>query len=227
MLRPPKKGPRLGLSIPASPSQRPVSNNAAPPVPEHSVALPPLAMQPRQLPKLSLATPMGSTQTPQENQQARRRGPPLTLTGVQVSSNSDDSAHSRTNSFGTSNNGSISTSSDMSSVLNFESIIRGGHEPGSADSSGQSSGEPMARENSMQGLDVDLEKLSLERGRALDVQDLDDNGWKAAKREGKILELGSLGEGSGGAVTKCKLEGGKTVFALKVCLQTCPVMTSC
>ncbi|KAF2484229.1 MAP kinase [Neohortaea acidophila] len=217
MLRPPKKGPRLGLSIPASPSQRPVSNNAAPPVPEHSVALPPLAMQPRQLPKLSLATPMGSTQTPQENQQARRRGPPLTLTGVQVSSNSDDSAHSRTNSFGTSNNGSISTSSDMSSVLNFESIIRGGgHEPGSADSSGQSSGEPMARENSMQGLDVDLEKLSLERGRALDVQDLDDNGWKAAKREGKILELGSLGEGSGGAVTKCKLEGGKTVFALKI-----------
>ena len=74
----------------------------------------------------------------------------------------------------------------------------------------------MVRENSMQGLEVDLERLSLEKGRALDVLDLDDMGWKAAKREGKIIELGSLGEGAGGAVTKCKLEGGKTVFALKV-----------
>ena len=68
----------------------------------------------------------------------------------------------------------------------------------------------------MQGIDVDLEKLSLEKGRPLDVQDLDDNGWKAAKKDGKIIELGSLGEGAGGAVTRCILKGGKTVFALKV-----------
>ena len=68
----------------------------------------------------------------------------------------------------------------------------------------------------MQGLEIDLERLSLEKGRPLDVYDLDDMGWKAAKREGKIIELGSLGEGAGGAVTKCKLESGKTVFALKV-----------
>lgn len=74
----------------------------------------------------------------------------------------------------------------------------------------------MVRENSMQGLEVDLERLRLEKGRPLDVQDLDDMGWKSAKREGKIIELGSLGEGAGGAVTRCKLEGGKTVFALKV-----------
>ena len=69
----------------------------------------------------------------------------------------------------------------------------------------------------MQGLEVDLEQLSLQKGRALDVQDLDDMGWKAAKREGRIEELGSLGEGAGGAVTKCRLKEGKTVFALKVC----------
>jgi len=74
----------------------------------------------------------------------------------------------------------------------------------------------MLREGSTQGLDVDLEKLSLEKGRPLDVEDLDDMGWKAAKRAGKIIELGSLGEGTGGAVTKCKLEGGKTLFALKI-----------
>lgn len=68
----------------------------------------------------------------------------------------------------------------------------------------------------MQGGLPDLEKLSLEKGRPLDVEDLDDAGWKAAKKEGRIVELGSLGEGAGGAVTRCVLKGGKTVFALKV-----------
>ena len=62
----------------------------------------------------------------------------------------------------------------------------------------------------------DLEKLSLEKGRELDVDDLDDDGWMAASKAGKIEEIGTLGEGAGGAVTKCRLKGGKTVFALKV-----------
>lgn len=62
--------------------------------------------------------------------------------------------------------------------------------------------------------------LSLEKGRPLDVEDLDDAGWKAASKEGRIVELGSLGEGAGGAVTRCILKGGKTVFALKVCFWT-------
>lgn len=73
----------------------------------------------------------------------------------------------------------------------------------------------MEREGSMNGL-PDLEKLSLEKGRNLDVEDLDDGGWRAASVEKKIVELGSLGEGAGGAVTRCMLKGGKTVFALKV-----------
>lgn len=73
----------------------------------------------------------------------------------------------------------------------------------------------MERENSMNGL-PDLDKLSLEKGRALDVEDLDDNGWRAASVDRRIVELGSLGEGAGGAVTRCMLKGGKTVFALKV-----------
>lgn len=61
----------------------------------------------------------------------------------------------------------------------------------------------------------DLAKLSLEKGRPLDVEDLDDDGWRAASETKKIIEVGSLGEGAGGAVTRCKLEGAKTEFALK------------
>jgi mitogen-activated protein kinase kinase len=67
----------------------------------------------------------------------------------------------------------------------------------------------------------DLEKLSLEKGRPLDVDDLDDASWRAASVEGKIETLGDLGEGAGGAVTRCKLKGGSTVFALKVRLALC------
>ena len=83
---------------------------------------------------------------------------------------------------------------------------------------GLNGGVGMERENSMSGavLLPDLEKLSLEKGRPLDVEDLDDAGWKAASKENRIVELGSLGEGAGGAVTRCILRGGKTVFALKV-----------
>ena len=78
----------------------------------------------------------------------------------------------------------------------------------------------MERDNSVNGLIPDLDKLSLEKGRALDVEDLDDQGWLAASEQKKIVELGSLGEGAGGAVTRCKLKEGKTVFALKVSLMT-------
>ena len=77
-------------------------------------------------------------------------------------------------------------------------------------------GSSMERESSVGGISIDFEKLSLEKGRPLDVEDLDDEGWGAACEQNKIVELGSLGEGAGGAVTQCKLEGGKTVFALKV-----------
>lgn len=232
LLRPPIPGaprqqsgakvPRLGLSIPASPHQRPVNSAAAPPMAD----MQPLPMGRSQAPKLSLATPMGSHSTPQENVQPRRRGPPLVMPGSlgasSAANSSDDSAHSRTNSFGASTGtnaaGSLSTNSSISQ-LNFQDLISGRNDPGSAAasvSSAHSGGEAMARDGSMQGLEVDFAKLELEKGHSLDVQDLDDLGWKAAKREGKIIELGSLGEGAGGAVTRCKLEGGRTVFALKV-----------
>lgn len=51
---------------------------------------------------------------------------------------------------------------------------------------------------------------------AMDVEQLPEQGWVRASENGRIIELGSLGEGAGGAVTRCTLRGGKTVFALKV-----------
>jgi len=80
---------------------------------------------------------------------------------------------------------------------------------------GHEGGVGMAREGSI-GLLPDLEKLSLDKGRPLDVEDLDDAGWRSASRDNLIEELGSLGEGASGAVTKARLKGGNTVFALKV-----------
>lgn len=133
---------------------------------------------------------------------------------------SDDSAHSRTNSFGASNaNYSTSTNSSVS-ALNFAEILRNpgsSQDPLSAYSSSSAGGL-----SGGSGLDgdysvlPDLDKLSLEKGRPLDVEDLDDAGWKAAAKENRIVELGSLGEGAGGAVNRAILKGGKTVFALKV-----------
>jgi mitogen-activated protein kinase kinase len=69
--------------------------------------------------------------------------------------------------------------------------------------------------NGLEGFDK-LSLESLERGRTLDVEELDDEAWRVASSEKRIEELGSLGEGAGGAVTRCMLKGGKTVFALKV-----------
>lgn len=73
----------------------------------------------------------------------------------------------------------------------------------------------MERDGSLQGLEA-FDQLSLERGRTKDVEELDNEGWQIANMEKRIENLGSLGEGAGGAVTKSRLKGGKTVFALKV-----------
>jgi len=201
-------------------------------------ALPPLAIPGKQQPpKLSLATPMGTHQTPQETAHGgRRKLPPLQMPGgVSAGGSSDNSANSRADSFGAQSNnlnGSISTTSSYS-VLNFADVLRNPNDPESAaySSSSAHSGIGMERENSMQGNAVDLEKhlvnLSLEKGGPLDAEDLDDLGWKAARKEGRIRELGSLGEGAGGAVTRCVLEGGKTVFALKVGCSIVDIFIAC
>jgi hypothetical protein len=61
---------------------------------------------------------------------------------------------------------------------------------------------------------ADKEKQPLDSN--IDVTDLDDSKWTALSESKKIHHLGSLGEGASGSVTKCILEGGSTVFAVKV-----------
>lgn len=121
---------------------------------------------------------------------------------------SDTSANSRSGS-----SGEVAPSG--TSMSNFAQMLRRSQsgEQLSAVSSSHSNAGP---ESGPDDLLPDLEKLCLEKGRPLDADDLDDAGWRVASRDGKIEELGSLGEGAGGAVTRCKLKGGKTVFALKV-----------
>lgn len=166
---------------------------------------------------------MGSNTTPQEGQSlSNGRPPPLPHVGSSASGASDGSGHSRSDSFTMVDGGnSGSASSFSSSALSYPTgALRhaGTPDPASAISSVYSEergGASMEREGSNHAL-PDLEKLSLEMGRNLDVEDLDDDGWRAASETKKIVELGSLGEGAGGAVTRCKLVGGKTEFALKV-----------
>jgi mitogen-activated protein kinase kinase len=88
-------------------------------------------------------------------------------------------------------------------------------------------GVSMERDGSLQGLEA-FDKLTLEKARTADVEDLDDEGWRLASMEKRVIELGNLGEGAGGAVTKSMLKGGKTVFALKVCTlqRTVPLIYS-
>ncbi|KAF2183101.1 MAP kinase [Zopfia rhizophila CBS 207.26] len=219
LLRPPMPGgrsqsgnrtPRLGLSIPPSPHARPVVNglsdgpNLARPTP----------------PQLRLATPMGSSHTPHEGRPHPKGLPPLQIgSGLSAGGSSDASAHSRSGSFGEAQaNGSTSAASSYSAALGFPGLQRPhqGSDPISAISQGGSETAPsMERENSMQAL-PDLEQMASEKGRPLDVEDLDDAGWRAASAKGMIEERGGLGEGAGGAVTKCILKGGKTIFALKI-----------
>lgn len=79
----------------------------------------------------------------------------------------------------------------------------------------------MDKDGNLKGLE-NFDKLTIDKARTADVEDLDVEGWKIASMEKRIVELGGLGEGAGGAVTRCKLTGGKTVFALKVSCPTNP-----
>ena len=228
LLRPPVRGgartPRLGLSIPPSPSQRPINNSAT--VPDVPPLQRPSSSRPA-APQLRLATPQGSHATPQEGLGSSRPFAVSSALGG-ASAGGDASAHSRTGSFGMldgAGRASVpsSASSASHSALSFANGARqsgGTPDPASAISSIYSH-EGGTSASDRGGADVahvlpDLEKLSLEKGRELDVDDLDDDGWLVARKSGRIEELGTLGEGAGGAVTKCRLKGGKTVFALKV-----------
>ncbi|KAK4106691.1 kinase-like protein [Parathielavia hyrcaniae] len=202
--RPGGRAPRLGLAIPLSASAKPLGNQGAPP--------------PRPaLPTLHLATPMGSTVVPQEQPPTK---PSLSLNLQSASGGSESSAaHSRSGSFGPLDGRASNPTSAGSqfSALSFASqygIGRSTGDPVSAVGSLYSNAsESMDGEG---GLLEAFDDLTLDKARTADVEDLDDDGWRIVSHEKRIIELGNLGEGAGGAVTKCKLKGHNTVFALKI-----------
>ncbi|KAL1961300.1 hypothetical protein VTO42DRAFT_28 [Malbranchea cinnamomea] len=222
LLKPPvpganrKQAPRLTLGIPPSPNAKPVNQTGV----QDGIQPQPQTHRPPP-PQLRIATPMGGSRgVMQENGHHMYNGRPVPHPTI------DTSVHSRTGSFTAydgRNSGPGSATSSNYSALSFAMGLKQPHggtpDPSSAISSVYSDrgdgGLPMERENS-NGLLPDLEKLSQELGRPLDVEDLDDQGWLAASSQKMIIELDSLGEGAGGAVTRCILKGGKTVFALKV-----------
>lgn len=231
LLRPPIPGnrsntgspraPKLTLGIPPSPNNKPV--DAVPAAADAPQSLSQPQPQPQQPaarpapPQLRLATPMGSSQNvPQETSRIAngRPAPPRLATG-ELGIN----GHSGSEGKGSGPTSANSQYSALSFAMNLRQTTGGNSDPSSAIGSVYSDGDgsvQMERENSVNGLLPDLDKLSLEKGRPLDVEDLDDEGWYAASEQKMVVELGSLGEGAGGAVTRCKLKGGKTVFALKV-----------
>ncbi|ATY65201.1 MAP kinase kinase [Cordyceps militaris CM01] len=209
--------PRLGLAIPPSPSVKPVSQGG-----QQAPGRPPL-------PTMNLATPMGSHITPYEQ---TPRFNNCAQPGQSAGAGSESSAaHSRSGSFGPldGRNSNPTSAGSQFSALSFASQLsqfgipvgraQGTPDPvsavGSMYSERSDGGVMMEREGSLQGLEA-FDKLSLEKARVGDVEDLDDEGWRIASMEKRIVEIGNLGEGAGGAVTRCTLKGGKTVFALKV-----------
>ena len=231
--------PKLTLGIPPSPNARPLVNGnpvpvtQAPPQPQPQPQPPQLQSQPPPqvhpprpanrpaLPRLQLATPMGSSsEVPQQAPRmvnGRPAPPPLATNGL----NGDANGNNTTYLDGKAS-GPASAASSNYSTLSFAMGLRQPQgstpDPSSAISSysEREGGVPERDNSSVNGLIPDLNKLSIEKGRSLDVDDLDDEGWLAASEQKKIIELGSLGEGAGGAVTRCRLKEGKTVFALKV-----------
>lgn len=220
LLRPPVPGnrstngspraPKLTLGIPPSPNAKPVNGNGAP------VAPPALQLQPPQQqssrpapPQLRLATPMNNQNGPQQNAGGPRGRPSLpSLSTGGLGVNGQPALNGRG-----SGPGSAASSYSTIGVAQRLREPDGTSSPSSAISE---AGVPIRQDSSVNSLLPDLDKLSLEKGRPLDVEDLDDEGWHAASEQKKIVELGSLGEGAGGAVTRCKLKDGKTVFALKI-----------
>lgn len=212
--RPGGRTPRLGLAIPPSLNVKAVGGQAAQPAPSR----PPL-------PTLNLATPMGSQTAPYEHHPRSQGAQP----GHSADGGSESSAaHSRSGSFGPLDGRASNPTSAGSqfSALSFASQFgipvtraQGTPDPvsavGSLISERSEGGVSMERDGSLQGLET-FDKLTLEKARNADVEELDDEGWRIASTEKRIVELGNLGEGAGGAVTKCILQSGKTVFALKV-----------
>lgn len=64
-----------------------------------------------------------------------------------------------------------------------------------------------------QGFDGESTLLAIKKYK--DVEEVDQEEWRNIFKENQIIELGVLGEGTGGSVSRCKLKYGSTIFALK------------
>lgn len=163
--------------------------------PVDPVGIPPGGMhKAKRPPELRLEMPMGAS---------RPVAPPLQVGTIPAGGSGSgggggDGSRSRSGSFTTP----ISNNTDAASAASSISYPDGEM--------------TLVTDSGVPSLVPDLDRLSLDMGRPLDVEDLDDEGWIAARAQNKIIELDVLGEGAGGAVTRCKLKDGKTVFALKV-----------
>ncbi|KAL7271179.1 Protein kinase C signaling pathway involved MAPKK protein [Rhizina undulata] len=156
-------------------------------------------------PRLGLSIPNQSNASAVPNIMGRRAPPQLRLATPGHPNGAEAVEHRRTTSFSSSGPSSATSQySALSFAMGLRNQVRG-----SPDAMGTSS-ESLAADGSERNGNVDSD------GRQLDVEELDLDGWKKASDQGRIVKLGSLGEGAGGAVTRCILKGGKTVFAMKI-----------
>jgi mitogen-activated protein kinase kinase len=198
--------PRLGISIPSSPQVRPAGT------PNPTEAPPARPLPPR------LNPVAGSSSGPPAAQSRRPR--------ITIALPVDSSASISSEVTDSSRNGSLADGGSVSSPAASSGsghIVARDSASAVASSPSGGGGSPRAApagEEKQMSMDELLEhldaiKVSLD-GREPDVADLDDDGWRAVSKSGRIIDLGYLGEGAGGAVTRCILKGGNTVFALKV-----------
>ncbi|KAI5804567.1 kinase-like domain-containing protein [Geopyxis carbonaria] len=155
-------------------------------------------------PRLGLSIPSSTS----VNGPTPSRGPPKLKLATPGNMNGGamgpPEAHRRTGSI---SGGAPSSAASQYSALSFAMGLRN-----------QVRNSPDATQTANGGNSVDdLERKGTEEDYDnMDVEELPIEGWKRVRETDRIVELGSLGEGAGGAVTRSILKGGKTVFALKV-----------
>lgn len=157
------------------------------------------------LPRLGLSIPGAA---PTLGAAPARRGPPLLKLATPGNSNSMlPPSHGRVGSL----SNAIPNSTQYGFAIGLRSQIRGS--PDASQTGGPGSLDDINGGGSSNGIDP-------KEYDTMDVEHLPVEGWMRASETDRIIELGSLGEGAGGAVTRCTLRGGRTVFALKVCLES-------
>lgn len=160
--------------------------------------------RPNRTPRLGLSIPP-SAHAPQPVIGANPRGPPKLKLATPGNMNGamGPPEHTRKGSLSNQPTSAASQYPALSFTMGLKNQVK--NSPDAVQINGnRSNDEPSGKTFSEQEFDT------------MDVEELPVDGWMRVQKTGRIVELGSLGEGAGGAVTRCILKGGKTVFALKV-----------